>query len=72
MYIDDILIYSSKTLSEHRAYIEKVLNRLRDTGLQLDIDKYKFEVKSIKYFRFIIKADQSIYINFRKITIITK
>ncbi len=55
-YIDNILIYINSTKEEYQDYIRKVLIRLQDTGLQLDINKYKFRVTSIKYLGFIIKA----------------
>ncbi|XP_044723724.1 reverse transcriptase (RNA-dependent DNA polymerase) domain-containing protein [Hirsutella rhossiliensis] len=38
-YIDDILIYSSGSLADHRNKVRQVLARLRDAGLQIDIDK---------------------------------
>ncbi|KJZ68644.1 hypothetical protein HIM_11963 [Hirsutella minnesotensis 3608] len=38
-YIDDILIYSSGSLADHRNKMKQVLARLRDAGLQVDIDK---------------------------------
>ncbi|KAJ6436948.1 retrovirus polyprotein [Purpureocillium lavendulum] len=37
-YIDDILIYSSGSLADHRKKVKQVLARLRDAGLQIDID----------------------------------
>jgi len=66
VYIDDILIYS-KNKKEHRRYIEKVLKRLQDAGLQVDIDKCKFEVWSTKYLKFIIEAEKNIRINPKKV-----
>jgi hypothetical protein len=43
-YIDDILIYSSGSREEHQEHVKKVLQRLREAGLQIDIDKCEFEV----------------------------
>ena len=40
-YIDDILIYS-ETLEEHRKHIRKVLAKLAEAGLHLDINKCEF------------------------------
>ena len=42
-YIDDILVFS-KMLKEHRQHVKTVLSRLQAAGLQLDIDKCKFEI----------------------------
>ncbi|XP_044717391.1 reverse transcriptase (RNA-dependent DNA polymerase) domain-containing protein [Hirsutella rhossiliensis] len=55
-YIDDILIYSSGSLADHRNKVRQVLARLRDAGLQIDIDKCDFEAKSVKYLGFIVEA----------------
>lgn len=55
-YIDDILVYSSN-LREHRIHVEKVLKRLRDAGLQADIDKCEFHVTETKFLGFIIGVD---------------
>ena len=55
-YLDDILIYSNDLLV-HYEYINKVLQRLRDAGLQADICKYKFGVTRTKYLGFIISID---------------
>ena len=55
-YVDDILIYTERSRKEHRDHVRKMLQRLRDAGLQLDIDKCEFEVQSIKYLGFILEA----------------
>ena len=44
VYLDDILIYLDNEL-KHQVYIKKVLKRLRNVGLQVNIKKYKFRVK---------------------------
>ncbi|KAM4064241.1 reverse transcriptase (RNA-dependent DNA polymerase) [Hirsutella rhossiliensis] len=38
-YIDDVLIFSSGSLQDYRDKVGKVLQRLMDAGLQLDINK---------------------------------
>jgi hypothetical protein len=59
-YVDDILIYTSGGLKAHRSHVTQVLQRLQDAGLQLDIDKCEFEVKSTKYLGFIIEAGKGV------------
>ena len=70
-YIDDVLIYSSGTREDHRDKVCKVLGRLQAAGLQLDIDKCEFEVKSTKYLGFIIEAGNGLRMDPEKIQAIT-
>ena len=46
-YLDDIMIYSDNEL-EHEIHVKKVLERLRNAGLQADIKKCEFRVKRTK------------------------
>ena len=55
-YLDDIMIYSENEL-EHEEHVHKVLQRLREAGLQADIKKSEFSVKRTKYLGFIISTD---------------
>ena len=55
-YIDDILIYSEDPL-EHEAHVCKVLDRLRQAGLPVDVKKSEFSVTSTKYLGFIISTE---------------
>lgn len=55
-YLDDILIYSDNEL-EHEIHVKKVLQRLRDAGLQVDIKKCEFSVTRTRYLGFIISTD---------------
>ena len=55
-YLDDILIYSDNEL-EHEAHVKKVLQRLRDAGLQVDLKKCEFNVTRTKYLGFIVTTD---------------
>ena len=52
-YIDDILIFSENE-EDHEAHVRKVLERLRDHGLQADLKKCEFNVTETKYLGFII------------------
>jgi len=65
VYLDDIFIYLDNKL-KYKAYIKKVLERLRNVGLQVDIKKYEFGIKCIKYFRFIVSTDK-IKVNLKKV-----
>jgi transposase InsO family protein/predicted aspartyl protease len=66
-YIDDILIYTDGTIDEHREHVRKVLRRIQEAGLQLDIDKCEFEVKRTKYLGFIIVAGEGIQMDPEKV-----
>lgn len=52
-YMDDILIFS-ESLTEHREHVKKLLRRLREHGLQVDIAKCEFESTTVKYLGLII------------------
>jgi len=70
-YIDDVLIYTSGSQLDHQKKVRKVLQRLQDAGLQLDVDKCEFEVKSTKYLGFIIEAGQGLRMDPAKVEAIT-
>ena len=55
-YLDDILIYSEDPL-EHEVHVRKVLDRLREVGLQADIKKSEFSVTRTKYLGFIVSTN---------------
>lgn len=66
-YIDDILIYTDGTRVQHQDHVRKVLQRLREAGLQIDIDKCEFEVKTTKYLGFIIEAEKGVRMDPQKV-----
>jgi hypothetical protein len=70
-YLDDVLIYTNGSLQEYCTYVNKVLDALRDAGLQLDIKKCEFEVKSTKYLGFIIDTEKGLCMDPKKIKAIT-
>jgi hypothetical protein len=59
-YLDDVPIYTNGTLQEYRIHVNKVLDALRNAGLQLDIKKCEFEVKSTKYLGFTINTERGL------------
>ena len=69
-YIDDVLIYTDDTLEDHRKKVLQVIRKLRDAGLQLDIDKSEFETTSVKYLSFIIEAEEGIKVDPEKVSAI--
>jgi len=68
VFIDDILVYLENEL-EHKKHIIKILNRLREAGLQVNIRKYKFYITQTKYLGFIVDVNR-IEMNSAKIVII--
>ena len=67
-YLDDILIFSNNKL-EHEHYVKKVLERLRNAGLQINLKKCEFYVTWTKYLGFIISID-SIKVDLDKISVV--
>ena len=59
-YVDDILIFTSGSLQDHRDKVKKVLSQLREHGLQLDIKKCDFETKATRYLGYIIEVGKGI------------
>ncbi|KAK1914031.1 hypothetical protein P3342_007277 [Pyrenophora teres f. teres] len=47
-YIDDVIIFTNGSLDEHRQQVLRVMKKLQEAGLQLDIDKCEFEQKRVK------------------------
>ena len=67
-YLDNILIFSNNKL-EHKHYVRKVLKRLHNTSLQINLKKCKFHVTRTKYLGFIISTN-SIKVNPDKISVV--
>ena len=55
-YIDDILIYSENR-KEHTRHVRLILQRQREAGLQVDVQKCSFSVTEVKYLGFIITTE---------------
>ena len=56
VYLDDILIYS-KTEKEHKQQVRKVLLKLREAGLQVDIEKCEFHVQETTFLGLIVSTE---------------
>lgn len=56
-YLDDVLIYGRGTLREHQKDVKKVLERLGEAGLQVDISKCEFSVKRTKFLGLIVTTE---------------
>ena len=67
-YLDNILIFSNNKL-EHEYHVRKVLKRLRNAGLQINLKKCEFYVTRTKYLGFIISTN-SIKVDPNKISIV--
>ncbi|OJD28611.1 reverse transcriptase domain protein [Diplodia corticola] len=53
-YLDNILNFGGQTRQEHAEYLKKIITRIKEYGLQLDIDKCSFFAKEVKYLNLII------------------
>jgi hypothetical protein len=67
-YLDDILIYSENEL-EHEIHVKKVLQRLLDAGLQVDLKKCEFHVTRTRYLGFIITTN-GIEVDLEKVSVV--
>ena len=56
IYLNDILIYS-KTEAEHEVHVNRILQKLREVGLQADITKSEFHITQVLYLRLIITTE---------------
>jgi hypothetical protein len=56
VYLDDLLIYSN-TRQEHKRHVRLVLQRLREAGLFLKLEKSVFNAEEVPFLGFIISPD---------------
>ncbi|KAM4065547.1 reverse transcriptase (RNA-dependent DNA polymerase) [Hirsutella rhossiliensis] len=66
-YMDDVIIYSDGDYLDHMTKVRTVMERLRNAGLKLDLEKCAFAVKEVKYLGFIIKAGEGVTVDPEKI-----
>jgi hypothetical protein len=69
-YLNDIIIYSNSK-KEHVQHVRKILQRLREINIQIDVDKCEFHIIETKFLEMILDRDE-IKMNFEKIKIIVK
>jgi len=65
VYINNVLVYNNIE-KKHKNYVNKVLAKLYNVDLYLNINKYIFFVKQVKYLDLIITIEE-IRIDFEKI-----
>jgi hypothetical protein len=69
-YLDNIIVYSNSK-KEHIQHVRKILQRLRETNIQADVDKCEFHTIETKFLEMIIDRDD-IKMNFEKIKAIVE
>ncbi len=68
IYLNDILIYS-KILKKHRTHVKKMLDKLHEVDLQINIDKCEFEIQKISFLELLIFIND-LRMNSRKVDVI--
>jgi hypothetical protein len=66
-YINDIIIFTNGFLQNHKNQVVRIIKKLRDAGLQLDINKCEFKQKKIKYLGYIINSKNGICVDPEKV-----
>jgi hypothetical protein len=69
-YLNDIIVYS-KNKKKHVQHVRKILQRLRETNIQIDVDKCEFHIIETKFLKMIIDRDD-IKMNFEKVKAIVE
>jgi hypothetical protein len=69
-YLNDIIVYSN-IKKEHIRHVCKILQRLREANIQVDVNKCEFHITETKFLRMIIDRDE-IKMNLEKIRAIAK
>ncbi len=69
-YLDDIIVYSNSK-KEHIQHVRKILQRLREANIQVDVNKCEFHTIETKFLDMIINRDE-IKMNFEKIRVIVE
>ncbi len=64
-YLNDIIMYNN-TKKKHIQHVKKILQRLRETNIQADVDKCEFHITETKFLDMIMNRNE-IKMNFEKI-----
>ncbi len=67
-YLNDIIVYSN-IKKKYIQHVRKILQRLRETNIQTNVDKCEFHIIETKFLDMIVKRDD-IKMNFEKVKII--
>jgi hypothetical protein len=70
IYLDDIIVYNNSK-KKHIQHVRKILQRLREASIQIDVDKCEFHIIETKFLEMIIDRDD-IKINLEKIKAIVE
>ena len=71
-YLDDVLIWSEGSKEDHFDKVNKVLERLANAELKLDLKKCYFATKQVKYLGFVVTAGEGISVDPEKVEAIEK
>jgi hypothetical protein len=55
-YLNDIIVYSNSK-KKHVRHVRKVLQRLREVEIQVDVNKCEFHITEIKFLSMIVERD---------------
>ena len=56
-YLNNMLVYSSRILAKHEEHVKKVLQKLSEYRLLIQLDKYKFNKDLVEFLGFIISRN---------------
>ncbi len=70
VYLDDIIVYNNNK-KKHIQHVRKILQRLRETNIQANVNKCEFYTIETKFLKMIIDRDD-IKMNFEKIKTIVE
>jgi hypothetical protein len=69
-YLNDIIVYNNSK-KKHVQHVRKILQRLRETNIQADVDKCEFHITETKFLEMIMSRDD-IKMNFEKVKAIVE
>ncbi len=64
-YLNDIIVYNN-IKKDHIQHVKKMLQRLRETNIQVDVNKCEFHTIETKFLSMIVRRDD-IKMNFEKV-----